>query len=88
VGLPVATNGALLVTPFVGIAARYASVVTQGELTSVAVKDFYEFVTLGAGLSLGSGYAVQPYLQLPLSRDVGGDPVVGMLLSLSFGSKR
>jgi hypothetical protein len=86
VGLPMAASGALRVTPYAGIAARYASVVTQGELTSIAVKDFYEFVTLGVGLSLGGGYAVQPYMQLPLGRDGGGDPVLGMRLSLNFGS--
>jgi hypothetical protein len=87
-GVPITAGRSLVVTPFGGLAARYASVVIQGDESSESIKDFYELLTLGFGLTLGGDYAVQPYAQFPLGRDEGGDPVFGMKVSLNFGARR
>ena len=86
-GLPLAAGRSTSVTPFAGFALRYSSVVTQGDLTSQSDKDFYELVTLGAGLTINSVYALQPYIQFPLGRDRKSDPVFGMRLSMSLGAR-
>ncbi len=85
-GLPLTVGRSMSLTPYVGIAARYASVVTTGDLTSRAVNDFYELVTIGVGISANGSYALQPYAQLPLGRDTS-DPVFGMKFSLNIGGK-
>ena len=87
-GVPLVSGSSLSVTPFASAGIRYASVVTQFEESSVANKDFYEFFSLGVGLSVGGDVAVQPYALFPLSRDVGGDPVFGMRVSMAIGARK
>jgi hypothetical protein len=85
-GLPLSAGSSMSITPYIGIAARYASVVTTFETESNAVNDFYELVTFGVGMSAGGSFALQPYVQLPLGRDTS-DPVFGMRFSMNIGPK-
>jgi len=85
-GLPLG-GGAVQFTPFVGLAFRYSSVVTQTDETSNALNDSHTLVTVGLGMAAGDQYALQPYLQLPMGRAEGSDPVFGMRLSMNFGRR-
>jgi hypothetical protein len=87
-GLPLRLGAATTLVPYGGFALRYASIVTQGDETSVSDKDFYELITVGLALGIRGAYAVQPYVQVPLGRDRSSDPLVGMRMSMSLGSKR
>jgi hypothetical protein len=86
-GVPLASSSSLAITPFATAGIRYASIVTQFEENSVANKDFYEFFSAGVGLSVGGDVSVQPYALFPLSRDIGGDPVFGMRVSMAIGAR-
>jgi hypothetical protein len=86
-GLPLRGSGALTVTPFAGLAARYESIVVQGESSSVAENDFYELAILGVGLRLRDGASLQTFAQFSLGRDVPSDPTFGMRLSINVGAR-
>jgi hypothetical protein len=86
-GYPISAGSHFTVTPFVGAALRVTSIVTQGEQTSVSDNDFYEFVTVGFGLTLNDVFAIQPCVQFPFGREDGGDAVFAVRLSINIGSE-
>jgi hypothetical protein len=86
-GLPFDAGKSVSITPYLGFAARYASVVTTSDLTSNSENDFFELVTIGVGVSASEQFALQPYVQLPLGRDTS-EPVFGMRFSMNVGAKR
>jgi hypothetical protein len=84
-GLPIGGT-AVQFTPFLGMALRYASVVTQTDANSASVNDFHQLISLGLGMSGGS-FSLQTYAQVPLGRLGGSDPTFGMRFSMVLGRR-
>lgn len=83
-GVPFALSESVRLTPYVGAAAVYSSIVSTIAGTGSSVNDFYEYFSFGFGLTFSELYSVRPFARIVIDRDVN-DPIFGALFSVKIG---
>lgn len=73
--------------PTIGAGFSYASVKLSDGVDDLTESDTYGQLGIGLGFIFGRQFAVQPTVTIPLGLE-GADPIVGVTISLSLGSRQ